>query len=401
MFGFGRFIKKKSSQIFEKCAQHLARHLTRELATSGFGSHGIFLEKSLQEMRELSGQLKTIEDQMTEYHRAAFLNQITLANKKNNDDSVILYIPWSHNQRSTFFLERSALGELTFRPAVKSNRKPVFVVTLPKSGTHLVAQILSILEYQYSGVIFDSHIIHDNRRLGTIKKLDAAEGVAYTKANRDTDFRYPLMVNLSQNGYYYQSHVADAEALRLAHKDGKILLSVRDIRYLMISCFRWAIRSNQMSFENVVGRARLASNEIQSVHLLKFFNAGMAQFLLATAKTAVEVINEPFVRLVRFEEMVSHDLDVMRKSAESIADVTEMPVENIFQAMEQANGQQTSTYSGKLSELGDFWTQEVEDKFIELGGDVLNEQLGYSRHYTPGSGQYSVMGKEREGKSNR
>lgn len=382
MFGFGRFIKKRS----EKCRAWLLRPIIKEMearfSEATKTAEVNYLSVMGSAMEPINAKLERLEATLTEYHQAGFFNQIALANQK--EGPVVLSIPWNRNQRKIFQLERPAPGRLTFLPPAQSGQKPVFIVTLPKSGTHLLSCALNLLGFSEARISFESGLLHDGRGPRPSGR-DIADIMSDDAIRRDVVFPYPLMVNLGADGYQFLAHVAEAEVLRLVHRDDQIILSIRDLRSLAVSYLRWSARTNQLALEETPGKSFPANHELRSEFLLKFFSSGMAVFLINTARTAVEIMNEPFVRLVRFEEITSPDRNIMRKSAEAVAEVIQRPLEDVFQALEAAIGRETGTYSGQTSELGDFWTQAVEDRFVELGGDVLNEQLGYSRHYKPKS----------------
>lgn len=73
----------------------------------------------------------------------------------------------------------------------------------------------------------------------------------------------------------------------------------------------------------------------------------------------------------------------MQPSVNAISEITGLPAEDVCQAVETCRGSNAKTYSGQNSRLDDIWTQEVENAFITKGLDILSEQLGYSRHYSP------------------
>ena len=369
MFGVGRFVKKNLSGIFG-----------RDTSTSTPK-----LKDMESKMDNLGVKLADLEAKLDAYHRANFFNQIALANQK--EGPVVLYMPWNPTDRKTLCLERVAPGRLSFNPVGDQGKKPIHIITLPKSGTHLLMLVLTNLGFSPSDIgseptgapsyaCGEMNTLVSDQRKAVYPDLGDEKRFVYV-------FPYPLMAGLSSNGVYYASHVNEAASLRWAHHHEKILLSVRDLRDVTVSFLRWFIRLGQIPMPGKPGDYFPTTNDLTSDLLLNYLNGIPLNLPFSFAEAYIKILNDPFVRLVKFEEMTSPDLEIMRKPAEAIAEVTECPLEEVLKVMASANGRETRTFSGRHSKLGDFWTQEVENKFIELGGDILNEQLGYSRHYTP------------------
>ncbi len=372
MFGIGRFVKRQLFSYKNSWQAELDKQAELDILTS--------------QLNKLASRLDELTDRLETYHRANFFNQIALANQK--EGLVVLYMPWNQSVGKTLCLERFASGRLSFNPISDKGKRPVHIVTLPKSGTHLLGLVLTNLGFSHSdiggepsgGIPYSCGEIHtlvSDQRRSIYPDLGDEKRFVYR-------FPYPLMTDLGSEGVYYASHVNEVDSLRWAHHYDKILLAVRDLRLVTVSYFRWLARLGYIPIPGKPEGYFPNSNDLTSDMLLNYLNGLQLILPFSFAEAYVKILNDPFVRLVRFEEMTSPDLEIMRKPAEAIAEVTECPLEDVLKVMEAANGWKTRTYSGHLSQLGDFWTQEVENRFIELGGDVLNEQLGYARGYTPG-----------------
>jgi len=364
MLGIGRFVKKKLGlgrknlkveSMLKKCLARMENIDSRLTETEG-------------RQREMLTQINL---NLKEYHQGNFFNQIALACPK--DGRVLLHMPWNDPDCNAINLERRPSGQLCFPAPGLSDKKPVFVVTIPKSGSHLLLHTLIHLGFT-----------SDNPKGHKVTSQPPDDHGVPEKVYRKIP--PPLKERLMRaRGTISVTHVTGDEGSIYVYRNKKILLAIRDLRYVAVSTCRWRINQGLFAMPDQKNGFFPANSELSSSLMLDFFKENHFQGILASARTYTKARREPFIRLVRFEEMVSSDREVMRPSAEAIAEVAECSLEEVFQALEKTSGKKTATYSGQLSRLGDFWTQEVEDRFIELGGDVLNERLGYNRHYTPKS----------------
>jgi len=415
VLGIGRFVKKKLGRknlkiesMLKECLAHMENIDSRmqgfdsqmqgfDSQMQGFDSQMQGLDSQMQgldsQMQGLDSQMQGFDSRLTEaegrqremltqinlnlkeYHQGNFFNQIALACPK--EGLVRLYMPWNDPDRNTINMERQPSGQLSFptTPLNAADKKPVYVVTIPKSGTHVLLHALMRLGFTSDEVTFNPFDVIDY-----IVPYNAE--VSKTVSHK---FPYSLGARLRPNGTVTVGHVTDAGSIYAAHRDDKILLAVRDLRLVAVSFCRWVIHLGFFAVSDENSGHFPANSELDSSLMLDFFKKDFFQGVLAATRSYIWIRQEPFIRLVRFEELVSPDREVMRPSAEAIAEVAECSLEEVFQALEKTNGEKTATYSGQLSQLGNFWTQEVEDRFIELGGDVLNERLGYSRRYMPKS----------------
>lgn len=349
MFGIGRFIKK----IFAK------RYPRNTL---------------------LLGEFEKI---MREYHQAHLCNQIALAN--NAEGPVVLYTPWNttsdgtwNTGSKTLLLERHASGCLSFIPDDGKNAtKPVYIMTVPKSGTHLIQQVFLNMGFTQGSISFKGNDIFIDYRNVNNKK-------DYLFKSEQSTLPYPLIVNLTSPGNVYAGHVANPDHVRLVHRNDKILMSVRDLRVSLVSYVRMIVYAKSL-FKELGEKEKgfPVNSELTSELFSTHWNTPYFDEVFSSAKNCVELMNEPFVRVLRFEELTSTDPEILKKPAEAIAEIAECSVTKALALLQEANGQKTNTYTGHFSELGNFWNQDVENKFIEFGGDIINEQLGYSRHYNP------------------
>jgi hypothetical protein len=113
--------------------------------------------------------------------------------------------------------------------------------------------------------------------------------------------------------------------------------------------------------------------------VVAYLATNSADFLFGMARECLSLKDESYI--VRFEQLASDNPRGKTESAQSICAATGCSLDQVLDAIEKAYGESTLTFSGSLSRLEDLWSEEAERLFVEHGGDVLNEQLGYPRQY--------------------
>ncbi|MDR1243423.1 MAG: hypothetical protein LBM00_11695, partial [Deltaproteobacteria bacterium] len=255
-------------------------------------------------------------------------------------------------------------GAFCFRPAAPDNLhdRPVFISSLPKSGTWLVNKILDNLAFEgtYLHAAWDN-VIEDLRTEG-----DLWSEIRQGKNFPVIPFPYHVLVNFIQNGQYLNGHLSGS-LFEAVHKNGAALLSIRDLRTAFVSLARYNPQRFQLRPESSLTPADLL-NQIQD-------QAGTSMFTLADQYAAL--LDKPFIGLVRFEELTTNGGGNVPPSVEAIARITGCDIEAVSAALHKSLGVRTPTWSGKMSSLKGLWTSEIEDAFTAKGGGLINEKLGY------------------------
>ena len=339
------------------------------------------LQKAIDDLQINLNSLQTAPvANLREWFNALFINQIMLMN--NSSGMRTLLLPWSLN-RKTFTVNLNKNKTFTVSPANDSPERRVFITTILKSGTNLLNLILLSLGFKPCGL----HAL-DNRCYDYRFMPSGVYAYANYESNiKEIDLPIPFyaLINLIPPGYFLPSHLKDFESIQRARRHGmdKILFTIRDLRHVHVSLMRHVMQ--RKGFKNTQNK----SQEYTSQHMAAYFseknNFGKYLFTVINtgAKLAIALKQEENALCVCFEEITSKNKERMERSINSIYLATGKDPDDIFQAIQNSCGSETLTYTGKLSTLDRIWTQEVEDIFIATGGDVLNEQLGYPRHYTP------------------
>ena len=321
-------------------------------------------------------QTQAQNDRLSDYLDAILNNQIALASPA---ERLALHTPW--RERKFFTLERTPEGELCFRrPVAPKKKKKIFVTSIPKSGTNFVSVILGHLGWEGigkgrgQGFGVYSHAYEDHCGL-TLQEIARSPHLAVR-------LPYSGQINLVQPGQILLGHLNDYRAITDAKLLGltQLLVIVRDLRHVCVSHKRHILHWHKAK----ILKENILNTKVTSEQMLDYFaNPLECQSIAIISKVCGELKSDPIAHFVRYEELTSHDRNIMEPSLRSIAKVTDCSEDEVFDAAEKAEGQETMTFFKQHSALKGVWNDEVEALFKSYGLDVLNEQLGYSRDYIP------------------
>jgi Sulfotransferase domain len=244
----------------------------------------------------------------------------------------------------------------------------VIVVSIPKSGTYLVAELLKALGYRWTGM-----------HLAETAYTDYG-GSALDQARQDPG-RFarsePLSASLNRihAGEFAVGHLPFKDDVVEATRPFKRLFVTRDLRVALISYMRF------MQSTGRLGARHLAWYSIPDLrqrcqvflrtsapYMLKRFYEGMAGW----SKLA-DTLH------VRFEDL-TNDAVAATRTIESVATYLGVPKCDAHEVLRTSLATETITKSDGLTRLEDYWSAEAEARFIEIGGLELNARLAGSPH---------------------
>lgn len=303
------------------------------------------------------------------------LNNLDYEIKKLANDVEYLRGNFSFNSTATpYFGLKAPLfllknGRLAFKLDQGDCNERVFVLSIPKSGTYLVAALLERINIINAGVHLWEDGFHDYRNRIIPEMVHKYKNFAVNlPLNKSLDLLLP--------GQFSVGHLAHTENNCEALKDFKLFMTIREMRSVLISFMRWY--SNE-------GRGEQHGQEWKSIQDKKdrmyCFLSLFIEELLSWSKEIIGWVEYSKVQQIKFEDLlgdfgyerqisvVEHILDYVglekdRGTAEVILkDVINKP---------------TKTWSGKRSDLSEYWSDRCEDIFISFKGSELNEALGYN-----------------------
>ena len=344
--------------------------LRRWLKTA-FGVKSISRKLDRLEETQASLLLK-IQETVGRATECSLLNQVSLLNKSSG--GVMLHIPGGPKERVLFEITKD--GRLCFKRPGDSNRhrRRIFVTTMPKSGTYYIGAILTSLGFE------NIHVHAGDAYFTDTRWLDDEEyeisGPLMNECN--VALSYVAQTELVMPGQYLLGHMS-AEVIGEIHEKKGYLLGIRDVRRALVSWVsrrKFLVEQFQARHFNTEPSGPLTAAELGEY----LRTEGAAAIYFATE--CVAMLQDALV--VRFEELSARDRIKSANSVLSIAEATGCTEDEVFAALHQGYGMEGGTYSGGTgtARFGAVWTAENEGLFVDLGGDIINEALGYERNYT-------------------
>ncbi|MDR1243424.1 MAG: hypothetical protein LBM00_11700 [Deltaproteobacteria bacterium] len=306
---------------------------------------------------------------ISSYFNAVLSNQLALS--AATEGNIIIHTPWY--ARKFFYLDKYK-GSLCFGRTTTSEKKDkIFILSIPKSGTYFLGLIFNKLGFERSPIHGGSGGYGDWRGLSTEERAE-------TSGKYSVIMPYTTQYQLVMPGQYLMSHIHDEKSIDFLRQNfDKVLFSIRDLRSVFISHLRHLLF---LPNKKILGQA-IDETYCTTEQLQKYFLTPPGDFsiIVQAAILTSKIINEKSVNVVRYEELVSHDRDKMSNSLKAISKVSGCLQEEVFQAVENSEGQETWTFFNEHSNPHKIWDDTIENLFKKHGLDVLNEKLGYSREY--------------------
>lgn len=263
-------------------------------------------------------------------------------------------------------------------PCFKLNRAPIphrlFILTVPKSGTYLIAKVIENLGIVDCGVHIATDLIQDNRF--------ADEKVLKREAWRyHVPIPFKISTKLIKNGQFAFGHIPYyLEGEQMLHGFKKIF-TFRELRDIIISLVRY-YDSRQHTYAKPE-RIRLYNKFKETPMGNPKFEAWYAMW----GKEFADLIRNMFpwkdrgdVYRLKFETLMGDDgkeaqFSMLRGLGGFLGlNITDDKIEK---ALLDSVGTETLTFSGKRSLHADWWNEELEDLFIQYGFKELNRLYGY------------------------
>jgi hypothetical protein len=183
-------------------------------------------------------------------------------------------------------------------------------------------------------------------------------------------------LNLLLPGQFLVGHLAYSADSCEALKDFKLFFTIREMRSVLISFMRWY--SNE-------GRGEQHGEKWKSIEDKKdrmyFFLSLFIEELLSWSKEIIGWIGYSKVQQIRFEELLGDfgyekQIDVVERILNHIG--LEKDRETAKMILKDVINKPTKTWSGKRSDLSEYWSNQCEELFLSFGGNEINKILGYS-----------------------
>jgi len=240
----------------------------------------------------------------------------------------------------------------------------VIVVSIPKSGTYLVAELLKALGYRWTGM----HLAETAYTDYSNSNLEQARQDPGRFARSE-----PLSTSLGRirPGEFAVGHLPFKDEVIEATRPLKCLYVTRDLRSALISYMRFMHSTGRLGAKHLAWypladlRQRcLVFLQTTAPYMLKRFYDGMVGWSKLDG-----------VLHVRFEDLTG-EVARARQVIESVASYLGGPHCDAASVLRTSLATETITKSDGLTRLEDYWSSIAERRFIEIGGQELNVRLG-------------------------
>jgi Sulfotransferase domain len=258
---------------------------------------------------------------------------------------------------------RNLNNALCFKRETGPNQDPVMIVSVPKSGTYLFAEILSALGVQSVDIHVGTDGFQDLRDCS--KERAVARSADLVRA-MSCEHVLPLILP----GQFLVSHFPCLPRVIAQLDRFKTIFTYRSLRDVLVSVMRWVARKAQAG-DIIDGWERLPDCPDK----MQFFMERYGASYLGTFATMRDWIVQPGVLSISFEEIQGDFGPAVQASAvERMLDFMglRVPSDQIGRVLAQCLGKETLTFSGKRSNHRDVWSDKVEDLFQQHGGGDLN-----------------------------
>ncbi len=252
----------------------------------------------------------------------------------------------------------------------------LFVISMPKSGTYLLAKMLENMGYVDCEVHVSENAYSDYRGLSNAQKMAMASRVNVSEFLERTLGRICRgQLAVGHIGYNFLSETLLGPFQKI--------VSVRNPRYALVSAMRFEERRIRSDPEWHAGHRDWIYMPTTADRLLAFMGGAGGSYI-ADFKKVVPWLNMSSCHAVRFEEFTGingreRQLNVVGGIAQYVGQ-SNCDVEYVLAS---AIGADTLTYSGQYSNLAGFWSPDMEDIFEANGGRELCELLHYPNSLDP------------------
>lgn len=306
---------------------------------------------------------KHMDPQERRIRQAMFENQLLLAcgnADDKHDETILLRTPWNDTKHMELCKTHDARLCFTSRAGVGRSSRCVHGLVLQNREKLLLGQVLTRLGFQDPGIFAYADSFQDFRGMPPAERESAPKPV-------EVPLAYCLQKNLILPGQYLLGMIA-AYYITMLHEKGTVLLMLRDLRFITVSYL----------FDECVREGKnLREVENASEMMLTFLRSHLGKRILFYAGEWVKLLD--YTLVVRYEELVSGERAIMSKSLASLSKASGISDDEIYSAVQAVMDEYAArginvTHQGERPE---FWTEEVEALFHELGLADLNKALGY------------------------
>ena len=340
---------------------------------------------------EAASEIRAIREQHASYAQATFFNLLALSSPESGP--LTLYTPWDVGMRiisecggdqvdigaidsrgSRLLVNRHEDGRLCFkwRDGATSNKPKICLYSVMKSGTNLLMDVLTHLDFKLTGTFSLS-----GKFIG--QHQDDNEPVPTKARKHDWNVHHhvlptQLQMRFLRNGDLFTGHI-DSDNF-LGKSDAiNVLLLIRDMRTTIISLARFLFKNDADLVEYP------KCEDIPEEYYCRLMNTDLTM-LINQYKAAMNCMTRPECHVIRYEDVLKVKHGGGLATVKNISDCAGCDDEAVINSIKHCldvKGIENLTYTGCPSSLKKCWSAQMEKIFVSKRWDELNEQMGYGR----------------------
>ncbi len=244
-----------------------------------------------------------------------------------------------------------------------------FIISIPKAGTYLVAELLRLLGCVPTQLHIWKSGLSDYRQAASIQQMREE----YARFNVEIPLSHSL--RLVHPGQFAVGHLECDVETRPALSSFKTLFVYRELRDAFVSWLRFYMDAKRGGTE-IQALQAVPDGPERTLGLLDL----CGQWFFGMVREIIPWMKEQTTLCVRFETLYGdHGTEARHELVRDLYRHFEVPnsATDVDELINKVIGARTLTWSGKRSQRGDYWNEQVESRFRDLGGPELNAQLGY------------------------
>jgi hypothetical protein len=259
-------------------------------------------------------------------------------------------------------------GRATLVPEFGKVPQPLLLLSVPKAGTYLLAEILRLLGSEPTHLHLAVDVLSDYRGATLQEQRDE-----YTRFTRPVPMT--RAARLIQPGQFAVGHLPCSPDVKQTFEKFKKVFICRDLRDCLVSMLRFAVDTRREAHLNWIWDQFSEPSE----RLLQMLRHAGPDFI-AWFRGIAGWQADPAVFKTRFETLQGDKgTPTQQEVILELGRFLDCPVtpEQARGILDQVLGTPTKTWSGRRSNREEFWNSAIEQEFESLGGRSLNEELGY------------------------
>jgi hypothetical protein len=240
---------------------------------------------------------------------------------------------------------------------------PVIIVSVPKSGTYLFAEMLSAVGVQALDIHIATTSFQDLRYCSKEFAINhSAETFKFVPCEK--------VLPLVHSGQFLVSHFPCTPEIVRQLRRFKVIFTYRNLRDTLVSTMRWVGRKGGVLPDTPDGWESLED----SPERMEQFVEKRGGHYLDNIKLMRDWPAQPGVLSLSFEDIQGdHGAVRQMQTLQRMLDFVgiSLPASELSQVLSKCLGKDTLTFSGKRSNRKNLWSDKVEDFFVSRGGEEL------------------------------